>query len=59
MAALDIRAFLQNGRDYYLVPLPRTGNAPDRLVTLLEPVWSKKQSLELIHTPSVRIRSYS
>jgi transposase len=49
MAALNIRAFLQHGEDYYLVPLPMTGEVPELLVTLLEPVWSKPQSLELIY----------
>lgn len=49
MAALSIRAYLQHGGDYYLVPLPMTGEVPSLLDTLLEPVWSKQQSLELIY----------
>jgi transposase len=51
MAALNTRAFLQYGEDYYLVPLPMTGEVPELLATLLEPVWSKHQSLELISVP--------
>jgi transposase len=51
MAALNIRAFLQHGEDYYLVPLPMTGEVPDLLATLLEPVWNNPQSLELIYAP--------
>lgn len=51
MAASSIRAFLQHGGDYYLVPLPMTGEVPGLLETLLEPVWSKQQSLELIYAP--------
>lgn len=52
MAALDTRAFLQDSGDYYLVPLPLTGEVPGLLRTLLEPVWSKQQSLELIYAPN-------
>jgi transposase len=51
MAALNTRAFLQYGEDDYLVPLPMTGEVPELLATLLEPVWSKQQSLELIYAP--------
>jgi transposase len=51
MAALIIRAFVQQGEDYYLVPLPMKGEVPELLVTLLEPVWNNPQSLELIYAP--------
>ena len=50
MAALGTRAFLQAGGDYYLTPLPRTGQVPDLLSQLLEPVWEKQQSLEPIYS---------
>lgn len=49
MAALQTRAFLQARRDYYLTPLPQTGQVPQLLARLLEPVWEKKQSLERIY----------
>jgi transposase len=49
MAALDSRAFLQHSGDYYLVPLPMTGEVPDLMAALLKPVWSKQQALELIY----------
>jgi transposase len=52
MAALNIRAFLQQGGDYYLVPLPLTGEVPALLERLLERVWSKEQPLELIYASS-------
>jgi len=49
MAALSTRSFLQHGGDYYLVPLPMTGEVPALLESLLEPVWKKQQSLEPIY----------
>lgn len=49
MAALDTRAFLQHSGDYYLVPLPMTGEVPDLLERLLKPVWSKQQALKPIY----------
>lgn len=52
MAALNTRAFLQQGGDYYLVPLPLTGEVPALLERLLKRVWSKEQSLELIYASS-------
>lgn len=48
MAALRTRACLQAGGDYYLAPLPRTGDTPELLARLLSPVWSKEQALERI-----------
>lgn len=50
MAALRTRAFLQAGGDYYLTPLPRTGEVPELLTGLLEPVWEKQQPLEPIYS---------
>jgi len=52
MGALDTRAFIQAGGDYYLMPLARTGDVPELLVELLEPVWNREQSLELIYLPT-------
>lgn len=52
MAALSTRVFVQHGGDYYLMPLPMTGEVPALLMELLEPVWSKQQALELVYAPS-------
>lgn len=51
MAALATRAFLQSGGDYYLTPLPLTGEVPELLRSLLEPVWRRQQPLERIYRP--------
>ena len=51
MAALRIRAFVQDRGDHYLVPLPQKGETPDLLVTLLKPVWNGQQTLELVYAP--------
>jgi transposase len=52
MGALDTRAFIQAGRDYYLTPLTQTGDIPELMKELLKPVWDKEQSLELIYPPT-------
>jgi transposase len=52
MAALATRAAIQAAGDYYLTPLPQTGNVPAALVSLLEPVWDGTQSLQSVHPPS-------
>jgi hypothetical protein len=49
IAALTTRAFVQAGGDYYLMPLPQTGEVPELLMVLLEPVWSERQSLQRIY----------
>jgi transposase len=49
MGALDTRAFIQAGGDYYLTPLAQTGDVPELMGELLKPVWNKEQSLELIY----------
>jgi transposase len=49
MGALDTRAFIQAGGDYYLTPLAQTGDIPELMKELLKPVWNKEQSLELIY----------
>jgi transposase len=51
MAALRIRAFVQNREDHYLVPLPQKGETPDLLTALLKPVWSGQRPLELVYAP--------
>jgi transposase len=49
MAALAIRAGVQARGDFYLVPLPQTGETPELLLRLLEPVWAKHQDLERVY----------
>jgi transposase len=49
MGALDTRAFIQAGGDYYLTPLAQVGDVPELMEELLKPVWNKEQSLELIY----------
>ncbi len=51
MAALATRALVQAGGDYYLMPLPQTGEAPQWLEELLAQVWAKEQSLQPIPAP--------
>lgn len=48
MASLATRAGLQASGDYYLTPLPQTGEVPTLLRRLLEPVWKREQALERI-----------
>ena len=48
MSALDTRAFIQSGGDYYLTPLSGVGDVPEKLEELLKPVWNRQQSLTLI-----------
>jgi transposase len=48
MSALDTRAFIQSGGDYYLTPLSGVGDVPEKLEELLKPVWNKHQPLTLI-----------
>jgi len=50
MAALQTRAFMQEGGDYYLTALPQTGDVPELLESLLQSVWEKKQALEPVST---------
>lgn len=45
MAALETRAFIQAGADYYLCPLPQRQLSQDELEEYLRPVWEKKQAL--------------
>jgi transposase len=50
MSALATRAFIQAAGDYYLTPLPQTGEVPELLTALLEPVWGRQQRLERIYS---------
>jgi len=52
MGALDTRAFIQAGEDYYLTPLAQTGDIPKLMKEALKPVWNKEQALKLIHPPT-------
>lgn len=51
MGALATRAFVQAGGDYYLMPLPQTGDVPELMNALLGPVWKGQQPLERIYPP--------
>jgi transposase len=52
MDALATRAFVQAGGDYYLMPLAQTGEVPELLIGLLQPVWNGQQPLERIYAPT-------
>lgn len=45
MAALETRAFVQAGDDFYLCPLSQTQLPPEELEAYLAPVWDGKQAL--------------
>jgi transposase len=49
MAALETRASLQAGGDYYLCPLSERQVPPAVLAGYLAPVWTEAQALTLIH----------
>ncbi len=51
MGALATRAFVQDGGDYYLMPLAQTGEVPELLARLLAPVWGKRQLLAQVWAP--------
>lgn len=48
MAALGIRAFIQNNQDYYLCPLSEVQLPDETLEAYLRPVWNGKQALTAI-----------
>lgn len=48
MAALETRAFIQAGGDFYLCPLPEIQCPPEKLETSLIPVWRGEQALTAI-----------
>jgi transposase len=49
MAALETRAFLHAGGDYYLCPLSESQLPPTILADYLAPVWVGEQALTVIH----------
>ena len=51
MSALETRAAIVAGRDYYLLPYPYAKDAPDWLPELLQPVWDKHQALRPVFLP--------
>lgn len=51
MSALETRAAIAHGDDYYLTPLAMVGEMPELLQTWLEPVWVGEQSLTPIFLP--------
>ena len=52
MGALATRAFVEDGGDYYLMPLARTGKIPELLRAQLEQVRAGTQRLQRIRAPS-------
>ena len=51
MGALETRAYIQAGGDYYLCPLSEVQLPPAVLAGYLAPVWTGEQGLTLIHRP--------
>lgn len=51
MSALETRAVIAGGNDYYLTPLAMVGETPELLQTWLEPVWAGDQDLPPIFLP--------
>ena len=49
MLALDTRAFIQAGDDYYLGPLSKVHLPDEQLVEYLQPVWAKQIELTPIY----------
>ncbi|MBU1877880.1 MAG: transposase, partial [Chloroflexi bacterium] len=49
LGALETRAFVQAGRDYYLCPLSKVQLPEDELVAYLEPIWRGDQALTDIY----------
>lgn len=53
MGALDTRAFVEDGDDYYLCPLSRVQLPTEELETYLKPVWEGEQALTDIYRQKV------
>ncbi|MFQ5344009.1 MAG: DUF4277 domain-containing protein [Anaerolineae bacterium] len=51
MSALETRAVIAGGNDYYLTPLAMVGETPELLASWLEPVWEGDQDLTPIFLP--------
>ena len=54
MSALETRATIVDGNDYYLTPLAMVGEVPELLQTWLQPVWAEEQLLTPIFLPEDR-----
>ena len=52
MAALEIRGKIVNAKDYYLSPMPQTGNNPKLLKEIVLAVRENRQSLQIVTVPS-------
>jgi transposase len=49
MAALETRGHIARQKDYYLVPLPQTGEVPELFATWVEAVVAGSQAVELLY----------
>lgn len=49
MAALDTRAHIAHQEDYYLVPLPQTGEVPELFDSWVDAVVDGRQAVELLY----------
>jgi transposase len=49
MAALETRADIARHEDYYLVPLPQTGEVPEKFATWVDAVVAGSQGVELLY----------
>jgi transposase len=54
MASLGTRAYVADSGDYYLCPLPERQLSREERRSLLQPVWTGKQSLEQVHRPPAK-----
>jgi len=50
MAALATRAHIARQKDYYLVPLPQTGEVPEQFASWVDAVVNGLQEVELLYT---------
>ena len=51
MAALETRAFVQAGQDFYLCPLPAVQVSAAEMATYLQPIWDGAQALMPVQRP--------
>lgn len=49
MAAIETRAFIVKGEDFYLCPLPKKQVSNEQLESYLEPVWAGTQDLTKVY----------
>jgi len=57
MGALETRAFIEAGGDFYLSPLAQVGDTSERLQALLVPVFEGSQKLQQIEVESVEVQA--